>query len=133
MKRAEECWKQGYNCAESTMRGVCHAQGIDLDDLSMKMATPFGGGVGRAQDLCGAISGAVMGIGAVRGRVLPSEDRLRSYDAAGKLHRRFVEEFGSSSCRVLNKGEFESSEHRKRCGRFVSGATRIAIEILRTQ
>jgi C_GCAxxG_C_C family probable redox protein len=128
---ARRCWALQLNCAESVLRGVCHAQGIELPEVAMKMATPFGGGVGRSEDLCGALAGGVMAIGASIGRVDPKDDRIRSYDAAGALHKMFVDRFGSSCCRVLNKSDFKSSEHRPRCGRFVEESTRMALQVLR--
>jgi C_GCAxxG_C_C family probable redox protein len=130
---AARCWSRGFNCAESVLRGVCRAQGIELTDQAMRMATPFGGGVGRSEDICGALAGGVMAIGAAIGRTEAEDDRLRSYEAAGKLHKSFCEEFGSSQCRVLNKSDFKSPEHRVRCGRFVEGATRITLQILREE
>jgi len=128
---ASRCWSRGFNCAESVLRGVCHAQGIELTDQAMRIATPFGGGVGRSEDICGALAGGVMAIGAAIGRTEAEDDRLRSYEASGRLHESFCKEFGSSQCKVLNKSDFKSPEHRVRCGRFVEGATRIAIHILR--
>lgn len=127
------CWNQGFNCAESVLRGVCHAWSIELTELAMRMATPFGGGVGRSEDVCGALSGAVMALGTSLGRVRADEDRFRSYEPARALHDRFLTEFGSTSCRVLNRGDFESSEHRARCRKFVEGATRIALDVLRSR
>lgn len=131
VKRAQESWGEKFNCAESTLRGICHAQGIELTDQAKMMATPFGGGVGRSEDICGALTGAVLGIGAVMGRRSAEEDRLRSYDAAGKLYKRFQERFESTCCKVLNKSDFKSPDHRVRCGEFVSEATRLALEVIR--
>ena len=131
VEEAMRCWAQGYNCAESSLRGVCHAQGIELGDQCARMATPFGGGIGRSEDVCGALTGAVLALGIVLGRAGPGEDRLRSYDAAGKLYISFRERFGSVDCKVLNKSDFKSPEHRPRCGRFVEEATRLAIGVLR--
>lgn len=128
---AKKCWAQQFNCAESVLRGVCHAQRIDLNDTAKRMATPFGGGVGRAEDLCGALSGGVLALGANIGRTRPEEDKLRSYNAAGELHRRFLEGFGSTSCKILNKSDFKSPEHRVRCGKFVEESARFTIDILR--
>jgi len=128
---ASRCWSRGFNCAESVLRGVCHAQGIELTDQAMRIATPFGGGVGRSEDICGALAGGVLAIGAAIGRTEAEDDRLRSYEASGRLHESFCKEFGSSQCKVLNKSDFKSPEHRVRCGRFVEGATRITIHILR--
>ena len=95
------------------------------------MATPFGGGIGRSEDLCGALSGGVLAIGACAGRTDPKGDKLRSYTAAGELHKKFLESFGSTSCKILNKSDFKSPEHRVRCGRFVEGCTRFSIEVIR--
>jgi len=128
---ARKCWAQQLNCAESVLRGVCHAQGIDLPDIAKKMATPFGGGVGRAEDLCGALAGGVLAIGAGVGRARPEEDKLRGYNAAGELHKKFRDRFGSTSCKTLNKSDFKSPEHRVRCGEFVDECARFTIEILR--
>jgi len=120
-----------FNCAESVLRGVCFAQEIELPDIAKKMATPFGGGIGRSEDLCGALAGGVLAIGADIGRASADEDRLRSYDAAGELHKRFLGAFGSTQCKVLNKGDFKSPEHRARCGHFVEECTMFTINVLR--
>lgn len=131
VRHAAEMWASGYNCAESVLRGVCHAQGIELEDSCARLATPFGGGIGRAQDVCGALTGGVLGIGAALGRARPEEDKVRPYDAAGKLYSSFKERLGSVDCSVLNMGDFKSPEHRPRCGRFVEEATRLAIAAIR--
>jgi len=128
---ASRSWASGLNCAESVLRGVCFAQGVDLDDQAKRMATPFGGGVGRSEDICGALTGGVLAIGVDIGRTAPTEDRLKSYEAARRLYKQFLERFGSTCCRVLNKSDFTSPEHRGRCGEFVSEATRLSIQILR--
>lgn len=124
---AAECFASGFNCAESVLRGVCLAQGIDLPSTCLRMATPFGGGVGRTEDLCGALAGGVMGVGASLGRASAGEDKARSYDAANALFKAFVAEFGSARCRDINMGDFKSPDHKARCTRFVREATRMAV------
>jgi len=131
IRHADECWTKNLNCAESVLRGVCFAQSIELTDQAKKMATPFGGGIGRSEDACGALIGGVLAIGVSLGRIAPEEDRLASYEAAGKLHKAFQARFGSTCCKVLNKSDFKTPEHRTRCGKYVGGATRLAIQILR--
>lgn len=128
---ARRCWDAKLNCAESVLRGVCHAQGIELPDTAKKMATPFGGGVGRSEDICGALAGGVMALGASLGRTSPEEDRLKSYDAAGKLYRLFGEKLGSTKCKDLNRSDFKSPQHRIRCGGIVAEGTRLTIDIIR--
>jgi C_GCAxxG_C_C family probable redox protein len=105
---------------------------IELPDRALMMATPFGGGVGRSEDICGALVAGVMAIGALKGRTEPGQDRFASYEAAGRLYKHFNEAFGSTCCRVLNKSDFKSSEHKERCGRFVTEATSMATHILKT-
>jgi C_GCAxxG_C_C family probable redox protein len=131
VEHASECWAHQLNCAESVLRGVCFAQEIELADQARKMATPFGGGIGRSENVCGALIGGVLPIGVSFGRTVPEEDRLKSYEAAGKLHKAFQARFGSTCCKVLNKSDFKSPEHRTRCGEYVREATRLAIQILR--
>jgi C_GCAxxG_C_C family probable redox protein len=131
VRHAMECWSKGYNCAESVLRGVCFGMEVELPDKALMMATPFGGGIGRSEDVCGALVGGVMGIGAIKGRTTSVQDKLPSYAATGRLYRRFHDEFGSTCCRVLNKSDFKSSEHKERCGRFVAEAASMAVQILR--
>ncbi len=128
---AKECWANNLNCAESVLRGVCFAQSVELTDQAKKMSTPFGGGIGRSEDVCGALVGGVLAIGISLGRTAPEDDRLASYEAAGKLYKAFQARFGSTCCRVLNKSDFKSPEHRPRCGKYVDGATMLAIQIVR--
>ena len=128
---ASECYARGYNCAESVLRGVCHAQGVDLSDTCLRIATPFGGGIGRSEDLCGALAGGVMAIGACLGRACADDDKRRSYDAANRLFQGFVQRFGSAKCAMLNNGDFGSPEHKARCGGFARETTRLAILAIR--
>jgi len=132
VRHASECWSNGYNCAESVLRGVCFGMEVELPGRALMMATPFGGGVGRSEDICGALVAGVMAIGALKGRTEPGQDRFASYEAAGRLYKHFNEAFGSTCCRVLNKSDFKSSEHKERCGRFVTEATSMATHILKT-
>ena len=57
-KRALDYHKAGFHCAEAVSKAVVeiHDQGICRD--IPKVATAFGGGVGRThQDICGALTG----------------------------------------------------------------------------
>jgi len=104
VKHASECWASRLNCAESVLRGVCFAQGIDLADQGRRMATPFREGIGRSEDICGALAGGVLAIGAALGRTSAQEDRLKSYEAAARLQQAFQSRLGSTCCKVLNNG-----------------------------
>ncbi len=118
------------NCAESALRGVCSGRAMKLPEEALRMATAFGGGMGRCEDVCGALSGAVMGIGAELGRTDGRMEKDRCYEKVEKTRSAFLAEFGSTSCRVLNKGDFESKEHETRCKNYTLEAVKIAIREL---
>ena len=130
VRYAGECWDKGFNCAESAFRGVLYGLGVELPEHALKVATPFGGGIGKSEDACGALTGGVMGIGIALGRSDPKVDKMPSYKAAKELHDKFIEAFGSSSCRVLNQGDFTSDAHEVRCKRYTLESARIAYRVL---
>jgi C_GCAxxG_C_C family probable redox protein len=131
VRHASECWDKGFNCAESALRGVCYGMEIRLPEVALKISTPFGGGVGRCEDICGALSGSVMGIGAALGRNDANGDKWTSYNATKKLYEQFTKEFGSPSCKQLKQGDFKSREHEARCKNFTLEAVRMSYRILK--
>jgi C_GCAxxG_C_C family probable redox protein len=61
-EEAEALFSGGFNCAQS----ILTAFGVDLGierDIALKLASPFGGGIGRTGHVCGAVTGAIMVIG----------------------------------------------------------------------
>ena len=65
-QKAEEFFHYGYNCAQSVVLAYEDILGVDKDTL-LKLSAPFGGGVGRLREICGAVSGGVMVLGMVTG------------------------------------------------------------------
>lgn len=130
-KRAGGYFKEGYNCAEATLKTLNELLDLGLVPGMEKMATVFGGGMGRAGCLCGALAGGNMALGLVKGRTSPAGDRDAAYQAALELHRRFKEEFGSTCCRVLNPGsDYQSVEHKKRCLKYTGNGTGLVMGYL---
>jgi C_GCAxxG_C_C family probable redox protein len=76
------------------------------DDIVLKCATGFGGGIGARGSLCGIISGSVMVIGMKKGRGR-EDDMSVSMDAymrCARLMEWFNAEFGSQMCSTLTGG-----------------------------
>jgi len=72
------------------------------NELIPKIATAFGGGIGRCGSVCGALAGGVMALGIKYGTNEPSsEERLKVYEVAQKFFKRFEEQHGSVLCREL--------------------------------
>ncbi|MHB1167362.1 MAG: C-GCAxxG-C-C family (seleno)protein [Carboxydocellales bacterium] len=129
--RAGGYFKEGYNCAEATLKTMNELMDLGLAPGMEKMATAFGGGLGQAGCICGALVGANMVIGLVKGRTSSGEDRMPAYEAAKELHDRFKLKFGSTCCRVLNPGvDYESVDHKKRCLKYTGNGTALIMEYL---
>ena len=58
-EKAKELFKSGYNCSQSVLGVFCEELGMDFD-TAMKIACPFGGGMGRMREVCGTVSGMFM-------------------------------------------------------------------------
>jgi C_GCAxxG_C_C family probable redox protein len=51
-----------FNCSQAVFSAYSEKFGINEDD-AIRIATGFGGGIGGTQEVCGAITGAVMVLG----------------------------------------------------------------------
>ena len=105
----------GYNCAQSVL--AAYASGYDLEkDKALSIAAGFGAGMGRVQEVCGAVSGAIMTLGLSSG-FKETDGREKINAVYAKVHR-FMDEFaakeGSVKCRDLLEGcDLASEEGQK--------------------
>ena len=75
--RATQILAQGSVCAEAVLLAVCQEFGIE-DKVDPAIANLFAGGIGSTGSVCGAVVGAVMGIGLVKGvRTIHTRTMLR--------------------------------------------------------
>lgn len=112
--RASGYLKKGFNCSQSIVLTVQEL--LDMkDELVLKAATGFGGGVGNMGDMCGALSGGVMAIGLRygRSRLEQKEEKERTYLYCAEWMRRFTGHFGSGRCRDILKVDLRDPEKRK--------------------
>ena len=63
---AIEYFKQGFNCAQSVVMAFADVTGLDAKQ-SARLASSFGGGLGRMREVCGAVSGMAFVLGALYG------------------------------------------------------------------
>ena len=98
--RSLELFRSGYFCAESVLLAIAESKGISSDMLP-KIASGFCSGVSRTGGMCGAVSGAIMGINLVTGRNTPTESLEICYALTQELIERFEKQFGSINCREL--------------------------------
>lgn len=101
-EKAMQSFLEGYNCAQCMMLAFEDMLTIDLD-TALKIASPFGGGMGRLREVCGSVSGMFMVFGYINGYNEPDdyEGKKKLYEHIQELARRYEEENGSIICRDL--------------------------------
>lgn len=120
MKRKSEIaatkFKEGYNCAQSVIYSFCDELNLDKD-TALKIACGFGGGMGRKQEVCGAITGGIMVLGSKHGRGENDESEVMSenYKKVSELLELFEKKHGTYICRnLLNNCELQTDEGQQR-------------------
>ena len=139
-QKAAPLFDKGFNCAESVLIAMSDFLEIKADIIP-RIATPFGGGIGRRGSICGAVSGAIMAIGLKYGRMEPSEDKEKAYELALRFYERFEKEFGSGLCHDLIECDLRTPEgkkkakdlrvHEEKCSKFVVGAADIVTGLMK--
>jgi len=138
--RAKAFFEQGYNCAQAVVLAFDDETGFD-PKTAAKVASSFGGGMGRLREVCGAVSGMFLALGASCGTDDPddAEGKKAQYQDIQALAAKYREENGSNICRELLGLSEKTSEptperrtneyYRKRpCGELVACAAQILDE-----
>lgn len=128
--KAGNYFKEGYNCAEAVFLTFREYLAPEMPPETVKLLTGFGGGVGRAGCMCGALTGAIAALNILKGRTSKESSNVEAYDCAREFHGRFVEKFGGSCCRVLNKHPFGSREHMVNCLKITGNTAKLLMEYL---
>ena len=139
-QKAADYFEQDFNCAQSVLLTMQEYYGIRRNRLIPKLATAFGGGIGRRGSLCGALTGAIIAIGLKHGTNKASLiEKEKAYEIALKFYDQFVKECGSPFCRELigydltNPEELErqrkSNVRKEKCSHFVERAVEILISL----
>ena len=102
IEKTEGLFKDGYNCSQSVFAAFSDLYGIN-QDMALKLASSFGGGVGRQREVCGAVLGMCMIAGLETGssKKMDEEGKKYNYDVVQKLCNEFKEKSGSLICREL--------------------------------
>jgi C_GCAxxG_C_C family probable redox protein len=95
----------GFNCAQSVLAVFCADLNFDKE-TAMKLATGFGAGMARKQEVCGALTGGIMVIGLKNGPAHAGDKEAKElvYRLTGEFMARFAAKFGSCLCRDLLPG-----------------------------
>ena len=99
---AGDLFLEGYNCAQAVAVAFVDVTGLDKQTAA-KLAAPFGGGMGRMREVCGAVSGMLMVLGMLYGYSNADADSPKKelYQQVQALAEQFRTENGSILCRDL--------------------------------
>jgi C_GCAxxG_C_C family probable redox protein len=138
---AVDNFTKGYNCAQAVFSTYAPLLDIKKEE-ALRIATGFGGGMGRLQEVCGAVTGALMLIGCKYGMVDPGDSatKEKAYALVQEFSERFKKLHGSISCRELlgcdlntaaGKQQVKEQDlHNKICRPCVRDAGKIIEEII---
>jgi len=139
--KAGELFLSGCNCAQAVFLAFEDVTGMDRK-LAARISAPFGGGMGRMREVCGAVSGMLMVLGYLNGYDDTVEDdsqKRAHYKNVQELAGKFREECGSIICREILKNPPSDPNPTPRtaefykqrpCARMVMTAARILDEYI---
>lgn len=96
---AEEMFKKGYMCSQAVFAAYSEMLGLDKE-MALRIGDGFGGGIARRQEVCGAVSGAVMLIGLKHGKI-QAEDNIsheKTYAMVEEFCSSFIDRNKSINC-----------------------------------
>ena len=99
---AKNLFLKGYNCSQSVFGAFADELGVNRE-TAMRLASSFGGGMGRLREVCGAVSGMFMVAGLKYGYSDPHDKAAKAqhYKRVQDLAAEFRGENGSIICREL--------------------------------
>lgn len=97
-----EFFKQGYNCSQAVVLTFAEDFGVE-PEMAKRIASGFGGGMGRMREVCGAVSGMVLIAGLMNGMTMPKDAKAKkeNYDLVQEMENQFREQNGSIICHEL--------------------------------
>lgn len=132
-KKTFEYMRSGFCCSESVLMATIESRMETVDSELPKVATGLCGGVGGShEDICGALSGAVLAIGLLYGRNQPGVDSQFARDLATEFRRRFIDEFGTSNCGILLE-HFGEQDDSDKCRKLTSTTAGMLSDLLDEQ
>ncbi len=138
IETAKSLFKQGFNCSQALFGAYSIKLGLK-QETAFKIASAFGGGIGRMGETCGAVTGAFMIIGLKHGiEKLDKEAKTKTYKLADKFIEKFKSRNNSIICRELlglnisSSRDFYSARKiiKDKCPNYVQDAAEIIEKIL---
>ncbi len=141
-EKALHYFRNQFNCSQAVFTVFGTENGL-TEDQCLKAACGFGGGMGRQQITCGAVTGAVMALGMKHGKAMgdPEEKKAETYSKTRELFAEFKKLNGSVVCKELLNGlDMNDPEENKKikelglfetlCEKYVGDAVEITKKLI---
>ncbi|MBC8487315.1 MAG: C_GCAxxG_C_C family protein [Bacteroidetes bacterium] len=138
INKSKEYFNSGLGCAESVLLAITEAKNIQ-SELIPGIATGFCGGISRTNNMCGAVTGAIIAINLLYGRNKAGDPKEENFNKVQGFLEEFRKTFGTINCTELTgcdlstesgREKFEVENINLKCTEFTGEATRIALEII---
>lgn len=142
VKRAEELFLQGYNCAQATFAAFCDVTGLEFE-TALRLVSGMGGGMGKLREVCGACSAMFLVLGMADGysEAEDAQGKAHTYAQVHLLAQAFKAQHGTLICRELLRGvatdptplpdaRTEAYYQKRPCVRYVRTAAQIMEDFL---
>ena len=103
VNNAMDLFRQGYNCSQAVFASCADMFGITDQDIALRLASSFGGGIGRMRQTCGAACGMFLleGLHSGSAKQGDHDGKAANYARVQQLADRFKAEHGSLICAEL--------------------------------
>ncbi|MCX8010280.1 MAG: C-GCAxxG-C-C family protein [Ignavibacteria bacterium] len=107
-------FSDGFNCAQAVLTAFSDKFNLN-EDLALKIAGAFGGGMGRMGEVCGAVTGAFMVLGLEFPFVdsTDKEAKEKLYQLVQEFTHKFKSHHNSIKCKELLGVDLNTEEGRK--------------------
>ncbi|MBN2529666.1 MAG: C_GCAxxG_C_C family protein [Deltaproteobacteria bacterium] len=138
---AKKTMASGYNCAQSVLTTFAPDMELSRHD-ALRVAGPFGAGMGLMGNVCGAVTGAFMAIGLRYAKTNDDENdaKHKGYQLVQEFSKKFTEKHGTIQCKELIGLDLNTEEgyatavdsgiFKTECIQYVEDATAILEELL---
>jgi len=137
VNKALAYFDEGYACSQSIL--LTFASRFELSETTAKkIASTFGGGMGRLRQTCGTLTGGFMVLGLAFGNDRPAdmETKLEVYRKVWELYHQVEGIHGTGNCRELlkkyatHKQVEERKHHQIICRRVVGDVAGLLFDML---
>ena len=142
VQRSVDLFASGFMCAESVLMALAEHQGVACDAIP-SLATGLCAGISRTSNTCGALLGAIMGLGLAYGRDIAEDPPDPCFSQVQVLLDGFARRFGSTNCQELTGCDFLTDQGRadfrdknikeKQCFEYTREAVRLTLARLEEQ